>query len=129
MLYVLVGAVILVLMYAVLWLLLEQRELVRDLHDARDARDRYKRDVRYYKARLRISRNMMDTVWKRVQQQDAMIQRMMQDRKELLRAVHEVYYAANWSADRPVDEVRLWTDLRDAAGFTPGGTAHLRKEE
>jgi hypothetical protein len=35
-------------------------------------------------------------------------------------AVANVYYAATWHADRPVDEAGLWTALRDAADFAPG---------
>lgn len=38
----------------------------------------------------------------------------------LLAAVRELYYAAVWQADRPVDEAALWTAVRDAAGFNPG---------
>ncbi len=41
---------------------------------------------------------------------------------EVLEAVRAVYYAARWTADRPVDEEKLWTDLRDACGFEPGGS-------
>lgn len=37
-------------------------------------------------------------------------------------AVKSVYYAANWSPDRPVDSEALWATLRDAAGLTPGET-------
>ena len=35
-------------------------------------------------------------------------------------AVRNLYYAAVWTADRPVDSQALWTAVRDAAGFTPG---------
>jgi hypothetical protein len=38
----------------------------------------------------------------------------------LREAVHAIYYAGVWHCDRPVDERKLWTDLRDAAGFEPG---------
>lgn len=38
----------------------------------------------------------------------------------LRNAVSAVYYAAHWTPDRPVDAAKLWTDLRDAAGFEPG---------
>ena len=41
---------------------------------------------------------------------------------ELRDAVEKLYYAANWSADRPCDGVKLWTDVRDAAGFAPGNS-------
>jgi hypothetical protein len=37
-------------------------------------------------------------------------------------AVRNLYYAAVWHADRPVDEVALWTAVRDAAGFKPGNS-------
>jgi hypothetical protein len=40
----------------------------------------------------------------------------------LIGAVRELYYAAVWHADRPVDAEGLWTAVRDAAGFTPGGS-------
>lgn len=35
-------------------------------------------------------------------------------------AVHDLYYAGVWSCDRAVDEPKLWSTVRDAAGFTPG---------
>lgn len=35
-------------------------------------------------------------------------------------AVKDLYYAAVWHADRPVDEQALWVAVRDAAGFKPG---------
>jgi hypothetical protein len=35
-------------------------------------------------------------------------------------AVKALYYAAIWHADRPVDELALWTAVRDAAGFSSG---------
>jgi len=35
-------------------------------------------------------------------------------------AVRNLYYAAHWTPDRPVDSIKLWEDLRDAFGFTPG---------
>jgi len=41
---------------------------------------------------------------------------------DLTEAVHRLYYAAHWTPDRPVDEAKLWTDIRDAAGFKPGGS-------
>jgi len=41
---------------------------------------------------------------------------------DLIEAVHRLYYAAHWTPDRPVDEAKLWTDIRDAAGFKPGGS-------
>jgi hypothetical protein len=36
-------------------------------------------------------------------------------------AVRKLYYAAHWTPDRPVDAAKLWTDVRDAAGFPKGG--------
>lgn len=39
---------------------------------------------------------------------------------KLVNAVKAIYYGAHWTPDRPVDEAKLWTDLRDAAGFEPG---------
>lgn len=43
----------------------------------------------------------------------------------LLDAVKAVYYAGKWSCPdvKELDAVGLWTDLRDAAGFEPGGTS------
>ena len=38
----------------------------------------------------------------------------------LREAVARLYYAAHWTADRPVDAIKLWEDVRDAAGFPPG---------
>lgn len=38
----------------------------------------------------------------------------------LVNAVYALYYSAYWKADRDVNENRLWADVRDAAGFTPG---------
>jgi hypothetical protein len=38
----------------------------------------------------------------------------------LFYAVKDLYYAAVWHADRPVDEQLLWTTVRDLAGFEPG---------
>ncbi len=40
----------------------------------------------------------------------------------LIEAVRKLYYAAVWHADRAVDEQSLWTAVRDAAGFNPGGS-------
>jgi|SRR6516165_2861701 hypothetical protein len=38
----------------------------------------------------------------------------------LLEAIRELYYAGVWHCDRPVDEAKLWTAVRDAAGFEQG---------
>lgn len=39
----------------------------------------------------------------------------------LLDAVSAIYYAAFWYPDRPVlNEITLWSTLRDAAGFSKG---------
>lgn len=38
---------------------------------------------------------------------------------KLTEAVRNLYYAAVWHADRPVDAEGLWTAVRDAAGFEP----------
>jgi hypothetical protein len=40
----------------------------------------------------------------------------------LLDAIKALYYSANWSADRPVDEALLWSNLRDAAGLDVGNS-------
>ena len=42
--------------------------------------------------------------------------------QELLEAVERLYYAARWTADRPVSEAKLWEDVRVAAGFEPGNS-------
>ena len=39
---------------------------------------------------------------------------------DLIEAVRNLYYAAVWHPDRPVDEEDLWTAVRNAAGFKPG---------
>lgn len=44
---------------------------------------------------------------------------------DLWDAVHRLYYAAVWYADRPVDEAKLWADVRDAAGFRNGESPRL----
>jgi len=35
-------------------------------------------------------------------------------------AVQNLYYSAAWLADRKCNEVQLWTELRDTAGFGVG---------
>jgi hypothetical protein len=47
----------------------------------------------------------------------------LQKYRKLRSAVEDLYYAANWTADRECDADALWTRVRDAAGFTPGETA------
>lgn len=42
--------------------------------------------------------------------------------KALRAAVEELYFAAYWAPDRPVDSDALWTKVRGAAGITPGQT-------
>lgn len=42
--------------------------------------------------------------------------------RNLRSAVEGIYYSAVWHADRPVNEIELWTTLRDAAGFRPGNS-------
>lgn len=39
---------------------------------------------------------------------------------KLRAAVSRVYFAAHWYPDRECDAKALWTELRDAAEFTPG---------
>jgi hypothetical protein len=39
---------------------------------------------------------------------------------ELHTAASDLYYAAHWSPDRTVNAVKLWTRLRDIAGFDVG---------
>lgn len=40
----------------------------------------------------------------------------------LLNAVRNLYYSAHWTPDRPVDSEKLWTAVRDAAGFPKGNS-------
>jgi hypothetical protein len=47
----------------------------------------------------------------------------------LREAAKALYYAAHWTPDRDVDAVKLWTDLRDAAGFEPGNAPARRALE
>lgn len=47
---------------------------------------------------------------------------MNNDFAKLQEAVTKLYMAAYWSADRDVDEVGLWTAVRDAAGIKPGSS-------
>lgn len=37
----------------------------------------------------------------------------------LKKAAEAIYMAAYWTADRQVDEIGLWTELRDALGLAP----------
>lgn len=48
---------------------------------------------------------------------DQELQRLSRSYLELLAAVEGVYYSAVWTADRQVDELKLWEDLRKAAGI------------
>lgn len=44
------------------------------------------------------------------------------EHERLREAVRAIYYAAHWIPDRDVPNAdELWTEVRDAAGFTPGG--------
>ncbi len=53
----------------------------------------------------------------------------MEDYKEkyekLQEALKELYYSAHWIPDRNVDDYKLWTAVRDAAGFEPGQTEKI----
>ena len=47
--------------------------------------------------------------------------------QRIIDAVRDLYYAAHWSPDRPLNnEVELWEELREAAGFTKGGAPEPR---
>lgn len=48
------------------------------------------------------------------------------DHNALLQAVRNLYYAGVWYCDRHVDEVGLWTAVRDAAGFEKGNSPNRR---
>jgi predicted DsbA family dithiol-disulfide isomerase len=48
-----------------------------------------------------------------------------EERKRLREAVWALYMSAYWHADRPVDEAKLWTNVRDAAGISPGQTGAI----
>jgi hypothetical protein len=41
--------------------------------------------------------------------------------ERLRAAATAIYEAGHWTCDRPVDEVGLWTELRDALGRNSGG--------
>lgn len=45
---------------------------------------------------------------------------MEQRYAQLHKAVTKLYFAAHWSPDRECDAEKIWTELRDAAGFAPG---------
>ena len=40
--------------------------------------------------------------------------------EQLRSAALALYFAGKWSCHRPVDEVRLWENLRDALGLEAG---------
>jgi hypothetical protein len=40
--------------------------------------------------------------------------------EQLRGAALALYFAGKWSCHRPVDEVKLWEDLRDALGLEAG---------
>ncbi len=44
-------------------------------------------------------------------------------------AARDLYFAAYWHPDRPVDEDGLWTSLRDAAGIEPSKTHIILGED
>jgi hypothetical protein len=43
----------------------------------------------------------------------------------LMRAIQALYYSAHWYPDRVIDADALWTELRDAAGLTPGRSIEI----
>lgn len=47
---------------------------------------------------------------------------------ELVNAVAALYYAAHWRPDRECEADKLWTRVRDAAGFAPGHAAEVLGE-
>jgi len=59
-----------------------------------------------------------------VKSQAAVMKEAMEQQSfpNLRERVRDLYYSAHWTPDRPVDVVKLWTDVRDAAGFKPGGS-------
>ena len=42
--------------------------------------------------------------------------------ENLRNAVRVLYYCAFWTPDRPVDEAKVWEDVRDACGFPQGNS-------
>lgn len=44
---------------------------------------------------------------------------------DLAEAVRDLYFAAHWTADRPVNEEMLWTAIREAAGIEPGQSPEM----
>lgn len=51
------------------------------------------------------------------------------DHAVLVNAVRDLYYAAFWKADRPVEHEKLWTAVRDAAHFEAGGTSSIPESD
>lgn len=46
----------------------------------------------------------------------------MENNDKLRKAALALYFAGRWSCHKPVDEAKLWEDLRDALGL-PAGSA------
>ncbi|TFG99041.1 hypothetical protein E4H12_04055 [Candidatus Thorarchaeota archaeon] len=61
-----------------------------------------------------------DAIKQYVEHGDEAIATMARQYVALAVAVSNVYYSAQWSADRSVNEQLLWQELRDAAGLLPG---------
>ena len=67
---------------------------------------------------LETALNHSGELYKELDQKDAVIEKMKL-------AISALYYGAHWYPDRNVDAVKLWTDLRDAAGLEPGKTTEI----
>lgn len=52
---------------------------------------------------------------------DVILQEAIPAIERLQAAATALYEAGHWHCDRPVDEMALWTELRDALGRDPGG--------
>jgi hypothetical protein len=53
----------------------------------------------------------------------------MNNQPKIREAAKKLYYAAHWSADRDVEENKLWENLRDALGLEPGNSPEEIKNE
>ena len=61
----------------------------------------------------------------RVEELETRLRQAEADLAKTMDAVRAIYFAGYWHCDRPVDEVALWTALRDASGILPGQTGTL----
>ena len=53
----------------------------------------------------------------------------MTEHDKLREAALALYFAGKWSCHRPVDEAKLWEDLRDALGLKAGAATSAGAHE